>query len=614
MVNWEFFDNHDAGLGAPARRRPARREPGDARPGARTGCVTWREAARILAGFNDGLATEGPTAGPADLVGLKIAQEHGWTAPEPGHGGRASGGRASEGAAVTDILTPVLTAHWDQPDSFTHRRVPAGGRVPGAAEGARHVPGRGHRDREELRAARPRRGHVPDRREVGLHPAGRRQAALPDGQRGRIRAGHLQGRPADDGHPAHAHRGRIITCYAIRAGHAFIYVRGEVLHVIRRLQLAVAEAYEAGLPRPEHPRLRLRPGRRRPRRGRRLHLRRGDRAARPRSRATAACRGTGRRSRPWRACTPARRSSTTSSRSPACRRSCRTAADWFAGAGHREVQGLRHLLAVRPRDDPGQFEAPLGITLRELLDLAGGMRGRAPAEVLDRRAARRRRCSPTSTWTCRWTSSRSPPPGRCSAPGRCRSSTRPPAWCGAALRWTEFYQHESCGKCTPCREGAYWLVRILERLEHGKGTDEDLEKILDVGDNIIGRAFCALGDSAPAPITSAVKYFRDEIIQHQKEGGCPFDPAASTVWADVSHDRADHAGHGDRHHRRVRDHRAQGHAGHPGRRDARHRRSRGSATTRCSTRSAPAGSAWWRSRASASRSPRAPPCAPRAWW
>ena len=102
----------------------------------------------------------------------------------------------------------------------------------------------------------------------------------------------------------------------------------------------------------------------------------------------------------------------------------------------------------------------------------------------------------------------------------------------AALRWTEFYQHESCGKCTPCREGTYWLVRTVQRLENGEGTDEDLETILDVSDNIVGRAFCALGDAAPVPISSAIKYFRDEIIQHQKQGGCPFDPAASTLWAD----------------------------------------------------------------------------------
>ena len=184
----------------------------------------------------------------------------------------------------------------------------------------------------------------------------------------------------------------------------------------------------------------------------------------------------------------------------------------------------------------------------------------------------------------------------------------------AALRWTEFYQHESCGKCTPCREGAYWLVRAIERLEQGKGTDEDLETILDVGDNIIGRAFCALGDAVPVPITSAVKYFRDEIIQHQKEGGCPFDPAATTrgrignsmtVQTTTQTVTVTIDGFEISVPKGTLVIRAAEIIGI---------RSRGSATTRCSTRSAPAGSAWWTSRASASRSPRAPPSAPTAWW
>ena len=73
----------------------------------------------------------------------------------------------------------------------------------------------------------------------------------------------------------------------------------------------------------------------------------------------------------------------------------------------------------------------------------------------------------------------------------------------AVLRWTEFYAHESCGKCTPCREGTYWLVQILRRLEHGQGTEEDLDKLLDICDNILGRSFCALGDGATSPITSS---------------------------------------------------------------------------------------------------------------
>ena len=69
----------------------------------------------------------------------------------------------------------------------------------------------------------------------------------------------------------------------------------------------------------------------------------------------------------------------------------------------------------------------------------------------------------------------------------------------AVLRWTEFYAHESCGKCTPCREGTFWLVQILRRLENGEGSEEDLEKLLDISDNILGRSFC--GNHAIATMT-----------------------------------------------------------------------------------------------------------------
>jgi NADH-quinone oxidoreductase subunit F len=101
----------------------------------------------------------------------------------------------------------------------------------------------------------------------------------------------------------------------------------------------------------------------------------------------------------------------------------------------------------------------------------------------------------------------------------------------AVLRWTEFYAHESCGKCTPCREGTYWLVQLLRRLEKGQGEPHEIDTLLDLSDNILGRSFCALGDGATSPITSSVQYFRDEYLAHLTQGGCPFDPAASTLFA-----------------------------------------------------------------------------------
>jgi NADH-quinone oxidoreductase subunit F len=80
----------------------------------------------------------------------------------------------------------------------------------------------------------------------------------------------------------------------------------------------------------------------------------------------------------------------------------------------------------------------------------------------------------------------------------------------AVAKWCKFYEHESCGKCTPCREGTYWYVGIYDRLLNGQGTPEDLETLLDLSDNILGRAFCALGDGAVSPVVSSIKYFRDE--------------------------------------------------------------------------------------------------------
>ena len=71
----------------------------------------------------------------------------------------------------------------------------------------------------------------------------------------------------------------------------------------------------------------------------------------------------------------------------------------------------------------------------------------------------------------------------------------------AVWKWLEFYKHESCGKCTPCREGTYWLVQILRRIVAGQGTLEDLDTMLDACDNIAGRSFCALGDAAATPDT-----------------------------------------------------------------------------------------------------------------
>jgi NADH-quinone oxidoreductase subunit F len=87
------------------------------------------------------------------------------------------------------------------------------------------------------------------------------------------------------------------------------------------------------------------------------------------------------------------------------------------------------------------------------------------------------------------------------------------------LRLSYFYMHESCGQCTPCREGTGWLYRMVERIAHGQGRTEDIDLLNSVSDNIQGRTICALGDAAAMPVRAMLKHFREEfayLIEHKK--------------------------------------------------------------------------------------------------
>jgi NADH-quinone oxidoreductase subunit F len=96
-----------------------------------------------------------------------------------------------------------------------------------------------------------------------------------------------------------------------------------------------------------------------------------------------------------------------------------------------------------------------------------------------------------------------------------------------AIRSTKFYMHESCGKCTPCRVGTRWMVQILESIENGTATHADLELLDSVGDNILGKVLCALGEFAVYPVASYLHKWRDEFVAHVEQGGCPFGGSSS---------------------------------------------------------------------------------------
>jgi NADH-quinone oxidoreductase subunit F len=108
------------------------------------------------------------------------------------------------------------------------------------------------------------------------------------------------------------------------------------------------------------------------------------------------------------------------------------------------------------------------------------------------------------------------------------------------IRISEFYEHESCGKCTPCREGTRWMTAILRKLEAGEASEGELDLLLSVCDRINGKCLCPLGETAAVAVASYVDKFRDEFVAHLDGGGCPFE---SSPLEGVLAPAAQHAGH-----------------------------------------------------------------------
>src|SRR5213080_1594680 len=304
--------------------------------------------------------------------------------------------------------------------------------------------------------------------------------------------------------------GIVIASYAIRASHAFIYVRGEVLHVVRRLQAAVQEAYAAGIL------------------GAKVlgtdfalevvvHAGAGAYICGEETAlldSLEGFRGQPRLRPPFPAVAGLYASPTVINNVesiasvPAI---VENGVEWFRKFGTEKSPGFTLYSLSGHVNKPGQYEAPLGITLRQLIDLAGGVREGHELKFW----------TPGGSSTPYFTAEHLDVPldfDSVAAAGSMLGTTalmvfdETDSIVEATLRFTEFYAHESCGKCTPCREGTYWLVQILERLVHGRGTAADLDLLTDTCDNILGRSFCALGDGATSCIASSLKYFRDDYV------------------------------------------------------------------------------------------------------
>ncbi len=416
-------------------------------------------------------------------------------------------------------LTPVLSRRWNEPESWT------------------------------LAAYERTGGYTALRTALGMDPGDITQLVKDAGLRGRGGAGFPAGMkwgfmPGDDGKPHYLvvnadesepgackdtplmmtdpHsllEGVIIAAYAVRASRAFIYIRGEVVHAQRRMGSAVREAYAAGylggdilgsgydldvL----------------------VHAGAGAYEAGEETAMLDSLEGFRAQPRmrpPFPAQAGLYGSPTTVNN--VCTIASvpdiiRGGQEWFRMMGTEKSPGTAIFSMSGHVERPGQYEAPLGTTLRELLELAGGMREGRELKFW----------SPGGSSTPLLTSEHLDIPldyESVTEVGSAFGTASPMVFddttcvVRAVLRWSEFYAHESCGKCTPCREGTYWQTQILERLEHGRADEQDVDILLDTCDNILGRSLCALGDFATGPVTSSIKHFRDEYVAHYEQGGCP---------------------------------------------------------------------------------------------
>ena len=428
-------------------------------------------------------------------------------------------------------LTPVLSANWDEADSFTITGYKRNGGYTAIAK-ALEMPADEVIQLVKDSGLRGRGGAgFPTGNKWGFIPQGDNKEHYFVVNADESEPGTCKDTPLMMANPHVLIEGIIIGSYAIRANYAFIYIRGEVAHVVRRVQQAIEDAYAGGLL------------------GKNilgkgfdlelvLHVGAGAYICGEETAlldSLEGFRGQPRLRPPFPAIAglyakPTVVNNVESVASvPAI---INNGVAWFTAMGTEKSKGFTLYSLSGHVNNPGQLEAPLGITLRQLLDIAGGVRNGHKLKFW----------TPGGSSTPIFTDAHLDVPldyegvaaaGSMLGTKALQIFDETTCIVRAVLRWTEFYKHESCGKCTPCREGTWWLVQVLKDLEAGKGSEADLDKLLDLCDNIMGRSFCALADGAASPIISSLKYFRQEYLDHLAAGQCPFDPMAATLFSPI---------------------------------------------------------------------------------
>ncbi|MGH8160825.1 MAG: complex I 51 kDa subunit family protein, partial [Gammaproteobacteria bacterium] len=205
----------------------------------------------------------------------------------------------------------------------------------------------------------------------------------------------------------------------------------------------------------------------------------------------------------------------------------RNGGEWFMKLGKDEKNGGQKIFSVTGHvAKPGNFEVPMGLPFADLLELAGGMRDGKKLKAVIPGGSSVPVLTGEEMMDCTMDYTSIQEHGSMLGSGAVTVMDEDTCMVKMLERIARFYYTQSCGQCTPCREGTGWMYRAIRRIEHGEGRPEDLDRLVDISHHIEGHTICALGDAAAMPVWSFIKRYRDEFEYHIREKHCLVGPGA----------------------------------------------------------------------------------------